>query len=69
MGVGLEENIRKSFPPSTLGSGRGIEEFNYIRSLVFHFIGGDRYWEDIYDIKNNKGFIKLIKIDQIPIIL
>jgi hypothetical protein len=63
-GTGLEEQIKSTFPKP--GSGRGIKGFDYIRSLLFHFIDGGRFLEDIYDIKNDKGFCELIRISRIP---
>ena len=63
-GIGLETQIKDTFPQP--GSGRGIPGFDYIRSLLFHFIDGGRYLEDIYDIKNDKGFCELIKMANIP---
>ncbi len=62
--VGLKEQIEETFPKP--GSGRGIAGFNYIRSLLFHFIDGGRYLEDIYNLKNDKGFCELIRMPHIP---
>jgi len=63
-GIGLDRQIKETFPLP--GSGRGIKGFEYIRSLIFHFIDGGRYLEDIYDIKNDEGFCELIKLCNIP---
>ncbi|MHB2148557.1 IS1380 family transposase [Calditrichota bacterium LG25] len=62
--IGLKKEIEQKFPKP--GSGRGISGFEYIRSLILHFVDGGRYLEDIYDIKNDKGFCKLIKIKHMP---
>lgn len=62
--IGLERQIKGTFPQP--GSGRGIDSFDYIRSLLFHFIDGGRYLEDIYDLKNDRGFCELIRLPHIP---
>ncbi|MEE9117222.1 MAG: IS1380 family transposase, partial [Calditrichia bacterium] len=63
-GINLEKQIKKTFPEP--GSGRGIEGYEYIRSLLFHFIDGGRFLEDIYDIKNDNGFCQLIRMFHMP---
>lgn len=62
--IGLEDEINQTFPRP--GSGRGFSGFEYIRSLIFHFVDGGRYLEDIYDLKEDKGFCILTRIKHIP---
>lgn len=40
--------------------------YEYIRTLIYHFIDGGRYLEDIRDIQDDEGFRKLVGIETLP---
>lgn len=48
------------------GSGRGINYTDYVRTLVYHFVDGGRHLEEIQDIKDDAGFLHLIKMKHMP---
>lgn len=62
--IGFKDQISRLFPKP--GSGRGIEAYDYIRTLMFHLLDGGRYLEDIQAVKNDVGFNELIKIKRMP---
>ena len=62
--IGLKEKIEKEFPLP--GSNRGIKAYKYIRTLIFHFLDGGRFLEDIRDIANDEAFKELVCIKRFP---
>jgi len=62
--LGIRKQIETEYPLP--GSNRGIMPYEYIRTLIYHFIDGGRYLEDIRDIRNDEGFRKLVDIEILP---
>ena len=62
--LGIRKQIEIEYPRP--GSNRGIMPYEYIRTLIYHFIDGGRHLEDIRDIKEDEGFRKLLDIKTIP---
>ena len=64
IGIGLSSYVKRTFPKP--GSGKGIKGLDYIRCLIFHFLDGGRFLEEIQPIRSDKGFRKLIKMKRMP---
>lgn len=62
--LGIRNQIEIEYPRQ--GSNRGIMPYEYIRTLIYHFIDGGRYLEDIRDIQDDEGFRKLVGIETLP---
>lgn len=62
--VGLMGEIGRRFPSP--GSGRGMKAVEFVRTLLFHFMDGGRFLEEIKSIKKDLGFRKLVKMGRMP---
>ncbi len=63
-GIGLRELTDRYLPPP--GSHRGFEPSVMVDSLVLMLQGGGRSLEDLRELKNEEGLLKLIGRDEIP---
>jgi len=63
-GIGLTRQLEQVFPLP--GSGRGILSRDYVRTLVFHFVDGGRFLEEIEALRGDVGFRSLIRMDHMP---
>jgi hypothetical protein len=63
-GIGLRELTDRYLPPP--GSHRGFEPSVMVDSLVLMLQGGGRSLEDLRELKNEEGLMKLIGRDEIP---
>lgn len=62
--LGIRWQIEIEYPRP--GSNHGIPPYEYIRALLYHFIDGGRYLEDIRDIQGDDGFLRLVGITTLP---
>lgn len=62
--IGLLSEIGRRFPRP--GSGRGMKAVEFIRTVIYHFVDGGRFLEEIGSVRNDKGFRKLVKMDRMP---
>ncbi|HCK99409.1 MAG TPA: hypothetical protein DHW42_04805 [Candidatus Marinimicrobia bacterium] len=62
--LGIRRQIEIEYPRP--GSNRGIMAYEYICTLLYHFIDGGRYLEDIRGIQDDEGFRKLVNIETLP---
>ncbi len=62
--MGLLSKIDQLFPRP--GSNRGIQARDYVMSIVLMFLGGGRFMEDIRQIKDDNGLLKLCGIRRVP---
>ncbi|HBR21763.1 MAG TPA: IS1380 family transposase [Nitrospiraceae bacterium] len=63
-GIGLRELADKHLP--TPGSNRGFSPSIFVNSMVLMLQGGGRSFEDLRELKNDEGLMKLIGYDTIP---
>jgi len=63
-GIGLRELTDKYMPAP--GSNRGFKPSVFVDSLVLMLQGGGRSFEDLRELKNDEGLMKLIGYDTIP---
>ncbi len=62
--TGILDRVDQVFPWP--GSNRGISASNYFRVLGLHMFDGDRYLEEIRDLKGDKAFRKVLNLDHFP---
>jgi hypothetical protein len=63
-GIGLRELTDQYLPPP--GSHRGFDPSAMVDSLVLMLQGGGRSLEDLRELKNEEGLMKLMERDEIP---
>ena len=63
-GIGLRELTDRCLPPP--GSNRGFDPSVMVDSLVLMLQGGGRSLEDLRELKNEEGLMKLIDREEIP---
>lgn len=63
-GIGLRELTDKHLPKP--GSNRGFAASVFVDTLTLMLQGGGKYLEDIRELENEKGLMKLIKMDKLP---
>lgn len=63
-GVGLKELTDKHLPAP--GSNRGFSPSVFVNSIVLMLQGGGRSFEDLRELRNDEGLMKLIGYDAIP---
>lgn len=63
-GIGLRELADKHLPAP--GSNRGFSPSVFVDSMVLMLQGGGRSFEDLRELKNDEGLMKLIGYDTIP---
>jgi hypothetical protein len=63
-GIGLRELADKHLPAP--GSNRGFNPSVFVNSMVLMLQGGGRSFEDLRELKNDEGLMKLIGYDNIP---
>lgn len=63
-GMGLRELADKHLPAP--GSNRGFRPSVFVDSIVLMLQGGGRSFEDLRELKNDEGLMKLIGYDNIP---
>jgi len=63
-GMGLRELSDKHLPAP--GSNRGFKPAVFVNSMVLMLQGGGRSFEDLRELKNDEGLMKLIGYDNIP---
>ena len=62
--TGILNSVDQVFPWP--GSNRGISASSYFRVLGLHMFDGGRYLEEIRDLKDDKGFRKVLDLDRFP---
>jgi len=62
--TGILNNVDSVFPWP--GSNRGISASSYFRVLGLHMFDGSRYLEEIRDLKDDKGFRKVLNLKHFP---
>ena len=62
--TGILDRVDQVFPCP--GSNRGIVASSYFRVLGLHMFDGGRYLEEIRDLKDDKGFRKVLNLDRFP---
>jgi len=63
-GMGLRELADKHLPAP--GRNRGFNPSVFVNSIVLMLQGGGRSFEDLRELKNDEGLMKLIGYDNIP---
>ena len=63
-GIGLRELVDKHLPVP--GSNRGFTPSVFVNSMVLMLQGGGRGFEDLRELKNDEGLMKLIGYETIP---
>jgi len=63
-GIGLRELTDRYLPAP--GSNRGFDPSVMVDTLVLMLQGGGRSLEDLRELKNEEGLMKLIRVDEIP---
>lgn len=64
LSFGLIQYIDWIFPKP--GSNRGIKARDYVMTIVLMLTGGGKYMEDIRQIRDDKGLLRLCGINKVP---